>query len=210
MRLNGWTTKVNWIDSRRGNIFVSSPVYSHRSTGSRSLIFNGQGLFPGGDTGYSPPPWVEVQNTWSYTSCVPCALRRAREELLPLPTYTQPAFTQGHAASHPSDMACVGTKSTHQLHTSTAPRHASRGWKSSQTVNDPAMSGEANRSIYAGWRTKPRRTFILHVVTWTNLWNSSSPKFGFQTTLRLEYELHVSRGGHQDEKQELKQPISKH
>jgi len=127
-----------------------------------------------------------------------------------LPTYTTPAFTQGHVASHPSDMACARTKSTHQLHTSTAPRHASHGWKSSQTVNDPAMSGEANRSIYAGWRTKPWRTFILHVVTWTNLWNSSSPKFGFQTTLRLVYVLHVSRQGHQDEKHELKQPISKH
>jgi len=68
------------------------------------------------------------------------------------------------------------------------------GWKSSQTVNDPAMSGEANRSIYAGWRTKPWRTFILH-VTWTNLWYSSSRKFGFQTTLRLQYVLHVSREG---------------
>jgi hypothetical protein len=34
-----------------------------------------------GDNDYSPPPRVEVQNTWSYTSRDPYVLWRAREEL---------------------------------------------------------------------------------------------------------------------------------
>lgn len=165
----GWTTKYDGLSLGVATYFFLPQYIQNEARALSALYSMGNGHFPGGDTDYSPPRGRSSEHVELYLLCPICLTACTGRTL---PTYTKPAFTQGHAASHPSDMACVGTKSTHQLHTSTAPRHASHGWKSSQTVNDPAMSGEANRSIYAGWRTKPWRTFILH-VTWTNLWNSS-------------------------------------
>jgi hypothetical protein len=67
-------------------------IHPDRSTGPPSLIFNGhQGHFPGGkaNRALSPPPRVEVKNTWSYTSSVPYVFMACTSRTLLLPIRSQ-------------------------------------------------------------------------------------------------------------------------
>ena len=103
-----------------------------------------------------------------YLLC-PICLTACTERTLPLPTYMQPAFTQGHAAFHPSDMACVGTKSTHQLHTSTAPDMHLTGESLARRLTTPlcqgrltdqyTLAGERSLGALLFYMSSPGRTF---------------------------------------------------
>jgi hypothetical protein len=162
---------------------------------------------PGRDTDYTPPPRVEVKNTWSYTSSVPTVFTVCTRRTLPTicsqpsrmvtPLRTPPTWHVSEQTPHTScilrrlpDMHLTGESLARRL---TTPLCQGR------LTDQYTPAGGRSLGALLFYMSSPERTF-----------ETSPHRKCFQTTLHPEYIFHVSRCGHQYDKHELTQPNSNH
>jgi len=211
MRLNGWTTKVKWIDTRHGNIFVSSPVHSHRK---RALSASHSTANRDSFQGVPMTTLLHLGSKFRTRGVIPPVSHMSYG------VHGKNFYLYLHTRSpHSRKVTPLRTPATWHVseqnpHTSCILRRLPdmhlAGESLARRLTTPLCQGRlTDQYTLAGGRSLGALLFYM-----------SSPGRTFETRLHrnsvsrphsvLSMNFTSPERGHQDEKHELKQPISKH